>query len=317
MPRRIWLCHDHISIMLCALLALVLVFLTAFDVVYIYKLHVDVVGMPEVIYDKYYAAYAETKKRYNSSIMRMVMDNVTIDYNNSICIFIPSFHRPINLYSSLPYYNALDIVSQIVVGHGDEMYYDDTIKSHKINHVKDWDVNKKWFTVRRFITPVKYCVSDHILIIDDDLLVSNKYISKLFNRYRNDTDNFYGYYPRICSKEGYIFKGAWNGSHNVVLSTCMITSRNVIKNVAHQFENTTFSQKVLENKGNGEDLLWNYYYVKLYGKRPGFVAADNKHKDLKNLQKKPGFSTSNRRSHMKIRSAMCRNFFNNTPLLAI
>eukprot|EP01084_Bolivina_argentea_P289696 497502_1 len=240
--------------------------------------------------------------------------SINSEHNDSICIFIPSYQRPINLDISLPYYNSLDIVSEIVVAHGKNgRFYHDSFKSKKIKHIKDWTNNNKYFTIRRYITSTQYCHNNNIMLIDDDILPSNKYITKLFNLYKNDVNNFYGLTPRICTIDGY--KGEYGhikvNEYNTILSGLMITSKQVLINVRNNFRNTLFEQTIINNKGNGEDLMFNYYFIKLYKKKPVLLRSNvNLNYTVSFLKQRPGFSRTTK-NHSKIRHEICKEFYAN------
>ena len=63
----------------------------------------------------------------------------------------------------------------------------------------------------------------------------------------------------------------------------------------------------VKNKGNGEDLLFNYYFRKLYNKKPILVTGNVKHLDNSN-----GYSTGEyndgEQNHYKIRKSLCSMF---------
>ena len=59
---------------------------------------------------------------------------------------------------------------------------------------------------------------------------------------------------------------------------------------------------VINNKGNCEDLLFNFVYIKLYNKKPIHVRGK-----IDYLDTSEGFSTTSDLKHNKIRNNFCRN----------
>ena len=66
-------------------------------------------------------------------------------------------------------------------------------------------------------------------------------------------------------------------------------------------KNKKLFNKVVEQKGNCEDLLFNYEFHKLYKKIPTLINGKLKHLDGSN-----GFSTNKNIKHMSLRKKFCK-----------
>lgn len=90
--------------------------------------------------------------------------------------------------------------------------------------------------------------------------------------------------------------------NNVVLTNICMTNKDVIKNVwenMNHIKNKELLDIVIKNKGNGEDLLFNFIYTDLY-KSPTHIKGKYHYLDTSN-----GFSTTDPEEHVEIRCDLC------------
>ena len=124
-----------------------------------------------------------------------------------ISVLILSYNRPHNLNKSIPELVKFEEVEEIILLHGNKKFKKE-YKHNKVKNIDDWDDNEKIYLMRRYKN-VKYCKNEMILIMDDDLYPSKDLLKKMIKKYRNDTNNFYGPFKRLCNQKGYI----WNPSN--------------------------------------------------------------------------------------------------------
>ena len=96
-------------------------------------------------------------------------------------------------------------------------------------------------------------------------------------------------------------------NYNVIIPGLSITDKEVIQYTCTEMnkeEHKHIFDEVVKNKGNGEDLFFNFAYRKLYNKP---VCIKGKYDDL---DVSNGFSTTNSNDHMRFRTNFCKNFIN-------
>tara|TARA_B100000767_G_scaffold110418_1_gene105705 strand:- start:14764 stop:15519 length:756 start_codon:yes stop_codon:yes gene_type:complete len=221
--------------------------------------------------------------------------------NIKISVLILSYNRPHNLNKSIPELVKFEEVEEIIILHGNKKFKKE-YKHDKVKNIDDWKNNDEFYTMKRFKN-VKYCKNEMVFIMDDDVYPSKDLLKKMIKKYRNDTNNIYGPFKRLCNHKGYI----WNPSneYNNILTPLMLTSKSVIINVFKKMLlNKKFFQLVINQKGNCEDLFFNYEFNKLYKKNPIYVEGKYIMLDDKN-----GFSTTNNKEHQRLRNNFCKNIY--------
>ena len=219
--------------------------------------------------------------------------------DEKVSVIILNYNRPHNLEKLLPPLNDIDVIDEIIVAHGLPEY---TIKSglSKVIDINDYENQKKYFALRKFIVANK-CKNNTVLILDDDLLASKDYIYKLIKTYNNDRLNLYGGYKRTCSKNGYYTD---KNDYNNILTGYCLTSKIVITSVINEILQSPYLSRILKNKGNGDDLLFNYYFKKIFNKTPIYVEDKN----IIHLDETNGYSSKS--NHYKIRDQLCKDLYN-------
>ena len=95
--------------------------------------------------------------------------------------------------------------------------------------------------------------------------------------------------------------------NNVILTNICMTSKNVIEKVWKEMnnnDNKEIYKTIIKNRGNGEDLFFNFVYKDYYN-QPTHVNGKYYYLDTSN-----GFSTTNVNEHLKIRSELCHKLKN-------
>lgn len=216
---------------------------------------------------------------------------------DKISTLILNYNRPENLYNSLPELVKYDLINDIIVlnGHPDHKI----IYNHpKVRCIDDCENNDNIFLFRRYKNSV-LCQNNIILLLDDDLYPTQQLLNDLLNAFYRDPDNFYGPTKRLCNSLTYRNN---KHNHNYILPGISLTSKSVILNTYQKMEtNKKLFQKVIKQKGNCEDLFFNYEFNKLYKKLPVYIKGK-----YITLNKQNGFSTTNSKHHYKIRNDFCK-----------
>jgi len=215
---------------------------------------------------------------------------------NVSCLIL-SYNRPHNIKKSIEDILKIQYIKEIVIlnGHKD---YKVNFNNPKIKSIDDWDDNDKYFLLRRYKN-VNYCKYDNILLLDDDLYPTKELMNNFVNNYVLDKDNIYGSYKRLCNSKGYFTKSK---KYNYILPGLCLTSKKVINNIWENIKkNKKFMNLVIEQKGNCEDLLFNYEFNKIYKKNPKYIKGE-----FISLDKGNGFYTGDTKKHLEIRNNFCK-----------
>lgn len=217
----------------------------------------------------------------------------------NISVIILSYNRPHNLKKSLPILETFKNIGEIIVLHGTPENFVTHKKYFKVKDVQDFENNKKYYTLRRFLYAEK-CKFDTILFLDDDIVPSEKLIKDMIEKNKTHSYSCVGPITRMCNKNGYYTISA---KKNIILTPILLCSKKVVCKVWEQMKkNTKMFDTVIDNKGNGEDLLFQHEYKKFYQKSPIPVHGKYNLLDIGN-----GFSTTNITKHYKIRNKFCRD----------
>lgn len=220
--------------------------------------------------------------------------------DTKVSVIILNHERPHNLKKSIPLLTKYKNVDEIIILHSNAENY---VKHNhkKVRDIKDYENNSKYYTLRRFMN-TDSCKNNAILLLDDDIIPSEKLLLKMLSRYDKNPMNCYGPISRLCNSNGYY---QFSLERNIVLSGLMLTSKTIIKNVQKSiFERNELMKEVLEQKGNGEDLLFQHIYYKLYNQKPIIVSGKYYLLDIRN-----GFSTLHPFQHYTQRNNFCKKLY--------
>jgi hypothetical protein len=220
-------------------------------------------------------------------------ENFTTDIKISVIIL--NYKRPHNLRKSIPELLKIKQINEIIVVNGNKENQFN-ISHPKIRCIDDWNNNNNIYTMRKFKN-YHLCKNDTILSIDDDILPSQQLIDNVIKNYQKDKNNFYGSFSRICNKTTYTSR---NGPF--ILTGLFLTSKDVIKNTWNNMKkNKKLFKIVVDQKGNCEDLFFNYEFKRLYKKIPIHITGK-----YTNLDDSNGYSTTNPTNHINMRKNFCK-----------
>ena len=221
--------------------------------------------------------------------------------NTKVSVIILNHKRSHNLKKSIPILSRYKNINEIIILHSNEEHF---IKHEqkKVKDIKDYENNKKFYTLIRFLY-TKNCKNDAILFLDDDVIPSKQLLLKMLTEYDKNPVNCFGVFSRLCDKSGYHTKTI---NPNIVLTPILLSSKVIVNTVwKSMLDDKENLNKVIKNKGNGEDLFFMYMFQKIYKQKPIVVSGS-----YKTLDKSHGFSTTNPLEHYKLRNDFCKTLYN-------
>ncbi len=181
---------------------------------------------------------------------------------NKVTIIMLNYNRPHNIEKLVPILANYNNVGEIIVSHGKE----DT--QVLINHPKvinETTIRNTYYAMNRFFLAdmAKY---DLILYLDDDIILSETDLQLLIdNANKYGYNNLYGPTERSCSKDGYNYKVEDVNNRIILTNFALIGKDTSIKVLDKMKENKLLFNKIIENKGNGEDIYFSKTLGKYFG----------------------------------------------------
>lgn len=196
-----------------------------------------------------------------------IKKNIKVKYNSntqiSVLMYSDKYNKTIeNILNSITKYKN---ISDIIV-----IYRDTKPKfiHSKINYKKDERIKDYSSFIRFFY--VSSCKNKNILLLNNDILPGERLLKKLIYRYDKDNENYYGIFQRSCDKSGYHTISLYN---NIIISPIILTSRDVLEK---SWESMKESQDKMKEQREMDDILFQYYFEKIYGKQPVVVKGSYK-----------------------------------------
>lgn len=216
--------------------------------------------------------------------------------NLSISVLILSYQRPHNLKFSLSYLRKIPFIHEIIILHGKKEFFDDSFQDKKIIHIRDYENNKNIFTLRRFHY-IPFVKNEFVLLLDDDIYPKLSLLKKMLKVCSTNRNACTGPFGRSCTKTGYKYRG-----NEYLLTPILMARKKTFLDVWEKMkENNYLYDLVIQQKGNCEDLFFQYEYRKLFHKNGIKVKGPYKRLDFTN-----GFSTTNWRKHYQLRNNFCK-----------
>ena len=234
-------------------------------------------------------------------ILIVVRNNKTFYKSNTkVSVIILSHKRSHNLKKSIPILSKYKNINEIIVLHSNDEHFVKH-KNKKVKDIKDYENNKKFYTLRRFLH-TENCKNDAILLLDDDIIPSKQLLLKMLTEYDKNPVNCFGVFSRLCDKTGY---HTMTVNSNIVLTPILLSSKVIFNTVwKGMLDDKEKLNKVIENKGNGEDLFFMNMFQKIYEQKPIVVSGK-----YKSLDRSHGFSTTHPLDHYKIRNDFCKKLY--------
>jgi len=176
-------------------------------------------------------------------------------FNENITIVVMNFKRPDNIKNYLlPYYTNIPAVERVIVVHclADSVF---DYVSDKVQHVYEWDTDKTHGVFTRYIAARKYATTKCVLFTDDDVIITAKSMSVIYQKWKEDTNTIVGVEGRKLHKntlvDEYEYKSfAFYGEVDIVLTSCCMTS---IDNVVYACEH----EHILRDYTTRTKTIWN------------------------------------------------------------
>lgn len=244
--------------------------------------------------------------RYNIPLIFLILILITTftiyklyeSYNTNmkITVIILNYNRPHNLDILIPSLVKIDCIGEIIISHG-KKETENIIKQNKV--INETKIKNIYYSAARFEC-IKLAKNNIILFLDDDILITEEGIITLLDSMKkNGTNNLYGPNHRTCDSSGYFF----NKANNTILTSCALIGKKTGLKVWNDMKKSPYFNIVLDQKGNGEDIVFSYFLNKnKYGKD---IYVDIKTKNLDNTN---GYS--NKPSHYKERTSLCKTINN-------
>lgn len=174
-----------------------------------------------------------------------------------LTVVILNFNRPNYIKNNIiPFFK--NKVSEIIVSHGkkETEFTDPGIVSLK-HYGK---MNYEYGLSLRFLSSLE-AKNENIMILDDDIIPSEKTLNFLYRRILDEPSRIHGIYGRDIRK-GYSIENCF-GDVPIVLTRCLATTKTMCKYYIENFRNFE-SDLVKKSKPywNGEDILFSLLSVK-------------------------------------------------------
>jgi hypothetical protein len=217
----------------------------------------------------------------------------------SVAMIVLNYKRPWNLDRSMPIISGYVDIDEIHVLNGHPASRWENQKSlPKVFVHEDYENNQVFYAARRYLAASNVTEAEYIITLDDDELPDELLIKNLIAHVKDDDTRWYGALVRNCTTGGYFTK-VNKDNYNVVLNPTAVARRHVDKYAKTMLlnEHKRFLQST---KGNGDDLLFNYFMRVETGNLPKRVMTGT----LEFMDHDNGYHTLS--NHYKIREMLCK-----------
>jgi hypothetical protein len=221
--------------------------------------------------------------------------------NTKVTIIILNYNRPHNIKKLVPILAEYNNVGEIIISHG-KLETQVLINHPKVRN--ETTIRNTYYAMNRFFLAAQ-AKFNLILYLDDDILLSEADLQLLIdNANENGYNNLYGPTERSCSKDGYDYKVNDKQSDELSMGRIILTNIALIgkdtsiKVLEKMQENKIVFNKIIENKGNGEDIYFSKTVAKYFGKN---IYIPFKYNELDNTN---GYSAKD--DHYIKRNDLCK-----------
>ena len=226
----------------------------------------DVYEKSELVKNHFKKADVQQVREFYDTFPIRKMEPIT--EHDRISVIILSYDRPQNFALSLPYLAAMPMIDEIIIAHGNRDIPDIEVPEsakEKTRVLQDFDNNEKIFLFRRYDMKNISPRNDIVLSLDDDHLPTFEFVRSMWNLVRKYSDGAsFGPYFRRCDADGYSTKPL---TYNFVLPGVLMTRASVFERVfeaMRRLDGGVHFDRVVKQRGEGEDLLFNYAYQTVF-----------------------------------------------------
>jgi hypothetical protein len=185
---------------------------------------------------------------------------------SKISVVILNHKRPDNIKNIiLPIISKYDIIEEIIISHSlPETIFDDKINK-KIIHINHIEENKEYSVFRRFLA-ARESKTDCIMFLDDDCVINNKSINRIYNFWTKDKNLIHGKFGRDVKINEYIMKDSIGKNVPIIITKFAITSRIMVERTIENYDKINPFVRNCNPIWNGEDIFLSMLSV-LYNKK--------------------------------------------------
>ena len=189
-------------------------------------------------------------------ILLLNIDNIN-NFNNTnikVSVIVLNYNRPHNIKTLIPKLIKYKNIGEIIISHGKS---DTEILIEHPKVINETLIRNKYYSMARFYL-AKQAKYDLILYLDDDILIYEEGLNELIdNAVKYGYNNLYGNFKRYCSVNGY--SGNEQKEEDLISLTklALISKETSLKVLDLMEKNINIYNMVMENKGNGEDILFS------------------------------------------------------------
>lgn len=230
--------------------------------------------------------------KYKETFMN---DNKNVIQNKKISVIVLNYNRPHNIKKLVDNIKDYDIIDEIIISHGKK---DTEILINHPKVINETTLRNKYYSATRFEI-VKLAKNNIIMFLDDDMYPSIELINNFYLEIKKDNNykkNIYGAFKRICNKDGY--NTNTNNNYNIILTGLSFINKDNALKIWNEMVQTKEFKHVMDQNGNGEDLLFSYL-IKKNGGECKYINGK-----YTNLDISRGFSANS--NHYILRSDFCK-----------
>lgn len=233
-----------------------------------------------------------------------------------LSVIVLNYNRPHNIPILVNKLKKNKLIDDIIISHGKE---DTEILINDPIVTNETILRNKYYSATRFELS-KMAKNNFILFIDDDLYPDKLLINDILLEIKEDgfenNLNLYGPFKRNCVHK-YIHKFQEIDSYtrlnlykgNIILTGLAIVNKKTAIRIWNKIKNTKYLDIILENKGNGEDIVFSTF-IRIMGGKNKYIPGK-----YYNLDNSDGYSSMNK--HYKVRSELCKKLYNDRNILEI
>lgn len=231
-----------------------------------------------------------------------------------LSVIVLNYNRPHNIPILINNLKKIKIIDDIIISHGKketEILINDPIVTNETK------LGNKYYSANRFELS-KMAKNNFILFIDDDIYPSLFLISDILLNIKKDgfenNLNLYSPFKRNCLKkysykfqEIDVYTKLNLSKSNIVLTKLAIVNKNTAIKVWDKIKNTKYLDIILENKGNGEDIVFSTF-IRIMGGKNKYIPGK-----FHDLESNKGYSSMEK--HYNVRSELCKKLYNDKNIL--